>query len=114
MTVDAGPCLGADLEFLRARRRPRGATSGTPIGIVDLFSGCGSLTIGAIEGARRRGRPAHLELAVDVWASALEVLELSLAAAEKTAELDLGHVLGGLYDAPPRETEEQIVRAGGD
>ena len=34
--------------------------------IVDLFSGCGGMTLGAIEAARRIGRPAEVVLAMEL------------------------------------------------
>jgi len=64
-----------------------------PIGIVDLFSGCGGLTVGAVEGARRAGRSASLELAVDSWLPALEVLGSSLGVEDRILEFDLGRLL---------------------
>jgi DNA (cytosine-5)-methyltransferase 1 len=81
--------------------------------IVDLFSGCGGLTLGALEGARRADRPARLALAVDVWEPALEVLELTLDAADRVLQLDLGKILGGLAE-PTRESERPLVDAGGE
>jgi DNA (cytosine-5)-methyltransferase 1 len=90
-------------------RVPVGAPA---IGIVDLFSGVGGLSVGAIEGARRKGRRARVQLAVDSWAAALEVLRDSLRLDdEATAELDLADVLGGIA-AAARGSERPLLERG--
>jgi DNA (cytosine-5)-methyltransferase 1 len=102
-----------DREFLTgaAAAADRSAHA-TPFGIVDLFSGCGGLTIGAIEGARRQGRSASLQLAVDSWDEALEVLADSLGLDDGVAtEFDLTQVLGGVAE-PRRPAERPIVERG--
>lgn len=101
----------ADLAYLRASVRPSAVSGGDAISVVDLFSGCGGLTLGALEGARRAGRPARLALAVDVWEPALEVLELTLEAADRVVQADLAKILGGLAE-PIRESEQVLVDAG--
>ena len=63
--------------FLRRQECP------APLGprefeIVDLFAGCGGLTFGVIEGARRCGISAKLALAVDNEPSALDVIGRTL------------------------------------
>jgi DNA (cytosine-5)-methyltransferase 1 len=90
------------------------APNGTAaLGIVDLFSGIGGLSVGAIEGARRSGRAAHVQLAVDWWAPALEVLRKSLRIDETaTAELDLEHAVGDIA-ASERDSELPIRERGG-
>jgi DNA (cytosine-5)-methyltransferase 1 len=92
-----------DYEFLTSTTRPASAGVGPQIGIVDLFSGCGGLTLGALEGARRAGRDAELILAVDSWPDALQVLADSLGAHEATLNFDLGRLLD-LTDSGPLET----------
>lgn len=54
------------------------ATGKPTIAIVDLFAGCGGLTLGALEGARRSGRDARLALAVDSDPVPLGVLQRTL------------------------------------
>jgi DNA (cytosine-5)-methyltransferase 1 len=53
-----------DYAFLRTKMRPA-RPSGAPIRIVDLFSGCGGMTLGAIEAARTIGRAAEIVLAME-------------------------------------------------
>lgn len=96
-----------DLAFLRTRCRPEAVpVSEADLAIVDLFSGCGGLTIGTIEGAARCGRQASLALAVDNDETPLAVLASTLGtSADATAAADLESVLGGFSDAPrPAET----------
>jgi DNA (cytosine-5)-methyltransferase 1 len=82
------------------------------IGIVDVFSGIGGLSVGAIEGLRRQGRAAHVQLAVDWWAPALEVLRKSLRLDEAAAaKLDLGAILGDIA-AAARNSEQPILERG--
>jgi DNA (cytosine-5)-methyltransferase 1 len=102
-----------DHAFLRRSRpltiAPNGAA---PLGIVDLFSSIGGLSVGAIEGARRMGRAAHVQLAVDFWTPALEVLRKSLGLEESvTLEMDLEDVLSGVA-AAPRASERALVDQG--
>jgi len=85
----------SDLSFLRLQDRPPWESGPTPISVVDLFSGCGGLTIGVLEGARRAGRGGSLVLAIDNDVAPLEVLEASLGkAVAGTAVSDLGDALG--------------------
>ncbi|MBE9925060.1 DNA cytosine methyltransferase [Cellulosimicrobium cellulans] len=60
--------------------------SGSAVGIVDLFSGCGGLTVGAQEAARALGRPIDVQLAVDLDADALSVYEANFAPREAVAD----------------------------
>jgi DNA (cytosine-5)-methyltransferase 1 len=103
----------ADLAFLRRKRMTSGVPANAPtIGIVDVFSGIGGLSMGAVEGVRRQGRAAHVQLAVDSWAPALEVLRNTLRLKEAaTAELDLGAVLGDIA-AAERNSEQPILERG--
>jgi len=97
VTVDvvSDHALSADSLYLQAKERPcAGSLEGPTVGIVDLFSGCGGMTLGAFEGARRVGRPATLELAVDNYPAALEVLGSTLDVDDDAmAGLDLAALL---------------------
>lgn len=82
-----------DRQFLRTKKRPR-AEVGDDFEIVDLFSGCGGMTIGAIEGARRMGQQAGLARAVDNNPLPLDVLKHSLGVPDRcVAEADLTKAL---------------------
>ncbi|HEX3362959.1 MAG TPA: DNA cytosine methyltransferase [Solirubrobacterales bacterium] len=102
-----------DLAFLRGPRpKPDPRYSGPPIGVVDLFAGCGAMTIGAIEGARRAGVSAELQLAVDLSIPGLEVVEATLETeAERVAALDLTYLLDEGRDETKVVTE-RIAQQG--
>ena len=82
-----------DTNFLRGDAWPS-PPAGDPLPVVDLFSGVGGMTIGAIEGARRAGRPAALKLAVDHDAGSLGVLGRTLEAPDACKVADLKTILG--------------------
>lgn len=106
---------GTDLDFLRAPRPVvETAATRTSIGIADLFAGCGAMTVGAIEGARRAGAAAELALAVDHWLPALEVIESTFEIGpDHVADLDLARVLD---EKVSEGTEERMLgcAAGAD
>jgi DNA (cytosine-5)-methyltransferase 1 len=79
-----------DYAYLRSTERPTASAVRT-LDVVDLFSGCGGLTLGALEGARRCGVRAQLALAVDHEPTALAVFRSAIAAAPsrfKIADLE--------------------------
>lgn len=104
-----------DLAFLRGPRQEiEGKVSRSGIGIVDLFAGCGAMTIGAIEGARRAGIGTELQLAVDRWQPGLEVIEATLGVdEERTAVLDLAEVLQADASQAEGVAERIVERAAG-
>ena len=68
---NATPC---SLDWIVAARRPRDpSSSARELRVVDLFSGCGGMTLGVVEGARLNTVKAKVVLAVDLNAQALEV-----------------------------------------
>lgn len=54
-----------DRQFLRAKARPAIVRSATPIRLVDLFAGCGGMSVGIEAAARQQGCQAQVELAMD-------------------------------------------------
>jgi DNA (cytosine-5)-methyltransferase 1 len=86
-----------DAAYLRCTEVPAPATEGPAIAIVDLFAGCGGLTLGALEGARRSQRHARLLLAVDDDPLPLAVLQKTLGDSDaRYSHSDLGEVLAPL------------------
>jgi DNA (cytosine-5)-methyltransferase 1 len=96
-----------DREFLRRTEVLPPLEDHFPISIVDLFAGCGGLTIGALEGARRAGRGAFLALAVDQQEAFLSVLKATLGGPDsKYQTKDLETLLGEVMsDVAPSEME---------
>lgn len=105
-----------DLDFLRSSSPVvTEKETESSLGIADLFAGCGAMTVGAIEGARRAGVAAELLLAVDHWIPALEVIESTFAVdSDRVAGLDLASVLEDGATANGTETEKRILGQAAD
>lgn len=107
---DASHRKKLDRDFLRRKKRPTPAV-GPDFEIVDLFSGCGGMTIGAIEGAERAGREAGLALAIDNDPAPLDVLRRSLGVPERCTQVaDLADALGPISGSST--AAEQSLFAG--
>jgi DNA (cytosine-5)-methyltransferase 1 len=63
--------LGSDKAYLRLRKRPVLNSKTSAIRVVDLFSGCGGLTLGCVLAAHDLGRSVEIPLAVDSDKAAL-------------------------------------------
>lgn len=82
--VQAGlhcPVCDADAAFLRGARPPYEALR-PAIRLVDLFAGCGGLTLGAAEAARALALGIEVPLAVDVDPTAVEVYKANFPGAQ--------------------------------
>ena len=94
-----------DRTFLRARTAPVPDADG--LQIVDLFSGCGGLTYGAIEGLSRSGRSGDLALAIDHDAASLRVLRETLGGSDaRYSHADLQGQLAHLHNRPTQRERE--------
>lgn len=94
---EADSVSATDSDYLRRKELPAQATDTPGIAIVDLFAGCGGLTLGALEGARRSRRRARLALAVDDDPVPLAVLQKTLGDPDAHySTSDLGEVLAPL------------------
>lgn len=109
-----------DLAFLRQTIRPSYETGRAAIRVVDLFCGCGGLTLGVAEAARRLGYSLEIPLAVDNDADALTVFEHNFPGAttkaravEELFDGELGSTPTPDEKALRRETGRVDVLAGG-
>jgi DNA (cytosine-5)-methyltransferase 1 len=103
------PPRDADLAFLRRASPPKPENDKEVIPVVDLFSGCGGLTLGALEGARRAGRTAELVLAVDNDPAPLAVLGLTFPGSNgHVRQADLGKSLSKSLDSAPTRGEREL------
>lgn len=67
------PRCKSDQAFLRSTKAPQLPANGTCISIVDLFSGCGGMTVGLTEAARRESLRIEYALAVDMDSAAIDL-----------------------------------------
>jgi DNA (cytosine-5)-methyltransferase 1 len=96
---------------LRRRRRQNGQAQGL-VTAVDLFSGCGGMTAGLDEAARRQQLHLSVVLAADCHAEALDIYRLNFPeAATKTADVSVlfDGALGEPLSLAEQTLAEQIV-----
>ncbi len=90
----------------RARPNPKGTIS-----IVDLFCGCGGLTLGAWEAARLNGFALKISFAIDVCEESIAVYRKNFSAGEDVAICDdIKKVLTGALGSEPRMSERRLVK----
>jgi DNA (cytosine-5)-methyltransferase 1 len=106
------PCLACeqDRSFLTGDE-PRGGPPTSGVRIVDLFSGCGGLSLGIGEGLRRLGRSADYRLAVDSEVAPLRayVRNLHPVVSENT---DVRNIFGAFRERSTN-TERDLARRVG-
>lgn len=80
---DLAPCprCASDQRFLRQRYSPPNNARGSAIRLVDLFCGCGGMTLGLLEGARRAGRRIDVALALDSDSEIIEIYKRNFESA---------------------------------
>jgi DNA (cytosine-5)-methyltransferase 1 len=98
---------------LRLKGRPEYESGSESVRIVDLFCGCGGLTLGLAEAACRLGRAIEIPLAVDNHADALAVFEANFPSAttelKRVEELFDGR-LGASLTTPEKELKDRAGR----
>lgn len=83
--------------------------------IVDLFCGCGGLTLGAWEAARVNGRRLDVRLAVDLSADAVAVYRENLRLSDSIARReDVSALIPGALGKRPRPAEKRLAKAVGE
>ena len=108
-SFDDGPVANADAErhLLRSTDRPN-RTSGPPIFIVDLFSGCGGLSLGVGEAAAALGYDPSYS-ALDMNEVALGVYARNLPESQ-TILGDLSERIDGRLGARPTRREQAFLK----
>ena len=74
--------LGSDKDFLRLCKMPVLPSDRAPVRIVDLFCGCGGITLGCVLAAHDLGRSIEIPLAVDFDAAAIACYKANFPQAE--------------------------------
>ena len=87
-----------DLEFLRCTQRPEYEVGTERISIVDLFSGCGGMTLGVAHAAHRSGFAIDIPLAVDLDTDSIEVFRSNFQKANCVQGDVCDLFNGNLYD----------------
>lgn len=101
-----------DLRFLRRRTRPKYEEGKAHIRVVDLFSGCGGLTLGTAEAARRLGFATDVILAVDFELKASEVFKANFPHANVICD-DVARVFDGRLGRRPTTSEASLSQRVG-
>jgi DNA (cytosine-5)-methyltransferase 1 len=104
-------CLD-DQAFLRRKRRPASKRDDSPIRAVDLFAGCGGMSVGLVEAARRCGRALEIPLAVDSQADMVAAYEANLPFATAQAS-DVMTTFPGAVGAPLTAAEKFLQKSTG-
>lgn len=101
-----------DLAFLRRTRRPEYEGKRPTVRVVDLFSGCGGLSLGLAEAARRLGLGVKVCLAVDSDEDAVAVYRSNFPGAA-AIRAPVESYFGGRLGAPMTRSEEGVLEAVG-
>lgn len=80
---------GSDIAFLRSRSHPDFESGSDSVRLVDLFCGCGGLTLGVAEACRALGRGLDVRLAVELDRSVRDVYDANFRSALTTARADV-------------------------
>lgn len=108
------PELGpdGDLGFLRSKVRPMRAT-GPKLRVVDLFSGCGGMTLGAIEAARSLGYDVEIVLAMELDKPIRKIYDANFDSTIATNRADVADRFDGALGKPSTFLERQTKKEVG-
>lgn len=104
--------LGSDKDFLRLRNMPVSASVSSPVRIVDLFCGCGGITLGCVLAAHDLGRSAEIPLAVDFDAAAIACYRANFPQADAQCA-DIATMLESDWQAKLTRTEMELRKRVG-
>lgn len=108
-----GSCRGCRAAASFLRRKGSRPLSGNPdVRAVDLFSGCGGMSLGLREAARRAGRELKIGLAVDSDPAVAEVYRANLPNATVTVA-DVAATFDGRLGFKPTQSERSAKDAAG-
>ena len=106
----ADPEAAFDWNWLRLLDQPV-SSHGDSFRIADVFSGCGQMTVGAMEAARACGLNAKSALALDWEQSAAEACDRNLGSSECG---DIQLLLDGELGTPRTPSERMVLKGVGD
>jgi DNA (cytosine-5)-methyltransferase 1 len=102
----------ADLKFLQRTQKPSVRGRVGSIRAVDLFCGCGGMSVGLKEAARRAHRTLEVALAVDSDLTAAQTYRRNFPGARVIAA-DIGSLFDGRVGAQLSRTEKAVASATG-
>ena len=108
--LDIGPAF--DLAWLTARTPPQLLAQYGQVSIIDLFSGCGAMTVGALEACRALGLAGTPTIAVDTEEGARQVYADNYPHA-KVYATDINHLLPGHPGDRLRPEEQSLLKEAG-
>lgn len=88
--------------------RPAFESSVDPVTVVDLFAGCGGLTLGVAQAARDLGRGLDVRLAVEFNASPAAVYRSNFPDARAVMVTDITTLFSSDLEEPLRKTEKDL------
>jgi DNA (cytosine-5)-methyltransferase 1 len=106
VALDSGPAA-FDLGWLRSRDRPKHSSRNGSVRAVDLFCGCGGLTLGIEESARALGKGLEILLASDIDTDALATYRLNWPSA-RTEEVPVQELVDGTFGDPLTAREKRL------
>lgn len=101
------PICQEDAAYLRSSRRPAWEALEQRLTVVDLFAGCGGLTLGVMEAARAFNVGVDIRLAVDWDETPLDVYKANFPMAS-TLATPVESVLDGELDSEPTVMETEL------
>jgi DNA (cytosine-5)-methyltransferase 1 len=104
--------LGSDKDFLRLSKMPVFASVTDPVRIVDLFCGCGGITLGCVLAAHDLGRRVEIPLAVDFDAAAIACYKANFPQADARCA-DIATMLESDWQAKLTRTELELRKRVG-
>ena len=102
----------ADQAFLRSRQKPVVTATSAGISAVDLFAGCGGMTLGLEEAARQEGCHLKVALAVDSDADALGIYKANVPTA-RTQVSSAESIFAGAVGTPATDAEARLSESIG-
>lgn len=98
---------------LHVLERPSFEASEDPLRVVDLFAGCGGLSLGAAQAAYSLGRGLDLRLAVELDQSAADVYQANFPGANDVRVEDITTLFSTELDQPLTADEQSLRRSVG-
>lgn len=111
--VGEGARVDRDQQWLRGTKPPKlAARSRAALRVVDLFAGCGGMTLGMAEAARRARKGLDVRLALDIDVPSLRTFARNIPCSRALAA-DVRQLFDGEIGAPSTAQERRVAHALG-